>query len=233
MKIAIIGQGNVAWHLHRMLNSCNEIVAVNSRTLQQLPRDADLYLIAVSDDAIAELASKLPVLTGLVAHTSGSVSISALQPYASNIGVFYPLQTFSKESELEYSKIPVFIEAETDNNLKLLKNAANSFSKTVIQADSNRRRRLHIASVFACNYVNYLWKVADDILQADGLSLNMLQPLIDASINKIKYMTPSEAQTGPASRGDKRVVTEHIEWLHKNLPELEKLYATMASNIMN
>lgn len=230
--IAVIGRGRVGTHLCVALSDrAREVVSVDSRTLEELPADADLYLIAVSDSAVEEVARRLPPLRGVVAHTSGSVPMSVLAPYAERRGVFYPLQTFTKGAELDYAQIPVFTEANTEEAEQTLRECAALFTRRVHHADSARRRRLHIASVFACNYANHMWAIADRLLRADGLDLSVLEPLIEASVAKLRYMSPGQAQTGPASRGDTAVVEAHTRELAGT--PYAALYAQIAESIMH
>jgi len=233
MKISIIGQGNVAGHLVKALGEHHEVVHVNSRTLTGFSSDAEICLIAVSDDAICEVASRLPKFNGIMSHTSGSVPVSILRPYSQHPGVLYPLQTFSRQAKLDYSQIPVFIEATTTEDEDVLKAIAASFSSKVMQADSDRRRRLHIAAVFACNYVNRMWKIAADILAKDGIPFDYLFPLIEETAGKLHRLSPTEAQTGPAIRGDRNVVRQHQEWLHTHHPAFENIYTIIANNILD
>lgn len=232
MKISIIGGGNVATHLCVALSDkADEVVMVNSRTLEDLPEDSDIYIISVSDRAIAEVASRLPELPGIVAHTSGSVPMDVLSPYAKRYGVFYPLQTFTKWVDLDYSRIPVFIEGSDKSVATALTSLASLFTTHIHAADSILRKKLHVASVFACNYVNRLWTIADELLAADGLSLEVMRPLIDATVEKIHRLPPAEAQTGPASRGDRPVVEEHLKMLEGT--PYQEIYRLLADDIMN
>ncbi len=231
-KIAIVGQGNVGWHLSRMLKDKFELYEVNSRTIDNFPDQCDLCIICVKDDSISEVANKIPKFGGILVHTSGSKSIELLEGVADRYGVFYPLQTFTKGKALNYSEIPFFLEGSDDEVLNQLKSVASVVSDKIYEANSDRRRRLHIASVFACNYVNHLWKIADDILCEDGISLDVLHPLIEETVNKIKHFRPSDAQTGPAVREDIAVLDAHINFLSNNLP-LRDIYTLLAKSIIN
>lgn len=231
-KISIIGGGRVATHMCVALSDkADELISVNSRTLEDLPLDSDIYIISVSDDAIEQVAARLPRLAGIVAHTSGSVPMDILAPYADRYGVFYPLQTFTKGVEPDYARIPFFIEGNTPDTAQALQNLASLISTNVYSADSARRKKLHIASVFACNYVNYMFNIASHILEDEGLSLDVLHPLIQATVDKIQRMSPQQAQTGPASRGDMKVIAEHIKAL-SDTPYAET-YKLLASGIIN
>lgn len=213
-KVTIIGTGNVATHLCIALASkVDELINISSRELDDVPEDSDIYIIAVSDDAIVDVASSLPRLHGIVAHTSGSVPMDVLSPFFDNTGVFYPLQTFTKGAYLEYSAIPVFVEGSDVAVQGWLLGLASLFTTHLHKADSTRRRALHIAAVFACNFVNHMFEAADEILKENQLGIEVLMPLIEATVSKLKYMTPNEAQTGPAARKDTSVLQRHIREL--------------------
>lgn len=213
-SVTIIGGGNVATHLCIALaGKVDELISIPSRELEDLPLDSDIYIIAVSDKAIAEVATAMPSLSGVVAHTAGSVGMDVLSSRFKRAGVFYPLQTFTKGSDLDYSEIPVFVEG-TDSSVEAgLSELASLFTNHCMKADSARREKLHIASVFACNFANHLWDVADKLLREDGLTLEVLMPLIGATVEKLKHLTPHDAQTGPAVRKDMNVINRHLEKL--------------------
>ena len=213
MRIAIIGGGNVATHLYRAFsvsNECDMCLMVSSRTLEGLPEDADIYLIAVSD-----VAGRIPLVEGIVAHTSGSVGIEAIGNRHCNKGVFYPLQTFTKDSALDYADVPVFVEGSDGAVAEILVKAASVFSDHVLEADSGLRRRLHVAAVFACNFTNRLFGIAEGIMGDAGLDFRLLLPLIRQSIAKLETMSPAEA---------------HLEML-KSKPELCEIYGLLSDSI--
>ena len=231
-RITIIGQGNVATHLSEVLAiSGFDIYNVNSRTLANLRSDSDLYIISVSDDAIKDVLLKMPKLPGIVAHTSGSVSIEVLSGSADRFGVFYPLQTFTKNIKLKYDEIPFFIEGSNESVTEMLKTVALSISPKVYDADSQRRKCIHVASVFACNYVNHLWTIADEILKQQGLSIEVLFPLIDATVDKMHHLSPEKSQTGPAVRGDISIINSHLNYLEKS-DDIKKIYEILANSIL-
>lgn len=230
-RIVVIGQGNVAWHLCRWLAPIAEVIHVNSRSLEGLPAKADLYIISVSDGAIASVAQKLTNVDGAVIHTSGSSDIDTLPAEIKRRGVLYPMQTFTKGKELEYNMIPLFVEGSDSSVEQYLLEVATLMSCNVQTADSDKRRRIHLSAVFACNYVNYLFTLADDVLKIDGLNLSLLYPLIDETINKSRSITPEPAQTGPARRHDMVTIAKH-EALLSDYPEMKKLYGDMAAMIM-
>lgn len=232
IKVAIIGRGNVATHLYEALKNKAELTLVNPHTLENMPENPDIILISVSDRAISEVAAKINDQNAVIAHTAGSVPMSILNDISRNIGVFYPLQTFTKGVALDYSSIPVFIEGsnmETGNQLKSL---AYLFSNEVVEADSEARKKLHLASVFACNFTNALAAIASDILKDSGIQFDTIIPLMEQTVNKLHYLSPKDAQTGPAVRGDKNVMDMHSSMLKTN-PQYQKLYSLLSNIIYN
>lgn len=237
MKTAIIGRGNVATHIAKALSGKIEIVMVNPHTLEGLPPDSDIILISVSDDAIREVALKCRDLINqspktLIAHTSGSVGIQVLADCALETGVFYPLQTFSKNVALDYKEIPFFIEGSSENSFDRLCELARLISDNVFRADSEKRRRLHIAAVFACNFSNHLVNIADTLLHDQGMDYKVLLPLLKETVRKLETVTPAKAQTGPASRGDNNVISSHMAALSSK-PEFQHLYGSLSQSIIN
>lgn len=231
-KLAIIGRGNVATHLANAFR-CDmtmNITIVNPRTLEDMVWDADICLISVSDNAIPLVASALKDFKGIIAHTSGSTPMSVLNICNKNYGVFYPLQTFSKDKHIDYSRIPIFIEAANDFTKNALISLAGIMTQKVYEADSDKRSVLHLASVFACNYVNHLWSIADSILKDEGLNIEILYPLIEETVDKIHRCTPANAQTGPAIRSDSTTISHHINML-RSQPQLQNLYKILALDI--
>lgn len=232
-SICIIGQGNVGTHLCvAFAGKIEELYSIDSRTLEDLPIDADLYIISVSDDAIREVSSRLPQINGVVAHTSGSTSLDALDGINGKRGVFYPLMTFSKDSAIEYQKIPVFIEGSDTEAVSVLNEAANLFTTKVMQMNSSQRIKMHIASVFACNFVNSLWVAASDILKEENVPFSYFLPLIEATAEKLHYLSPEEAQTGPAKRGDMNIIDKQEQMLFDK-PELQKIYRDLSQLIIS
>lgn len=195
-----------------------------------LDREADLYLMAVTDDSITEILDRTKDCPGIWVHTSGSVDISVFEGKRERYGVFYPLQTFSKDKAVNMNVVPMFIEAsdrEVENELIAL---ASHVSGDVKPLDSEGRRRLHIAAVFACNFVNYMWVVADRELRRCGTDIRALAPLLRETVEKINTLSPLEAQTGPARRGDIKVMDSHMRMLHGGDA---KLYELISQQIYN
>lgn len=232
-RICIIGSGNVATHLALALQHVSEIVQIYSHTLSNakiladkiashpsttdnlstIISDADYYIISVKDDFIEKIAKEVPVTAGIWVHTSGSVPITVLAPYKNRYGVFYPLQTFSKQVNLDLSTVPIFIEGSDSKTADKLLNLAKQVSVKVETADSRRRQALHIAAVFACNFVNFMWIQADELLKEEGLDISYLQPLLQETLRKLNDCSPRESMTGPARRGDKNIISKHVNQL--------------------
>lgn len=236
--ISIIGTGNVATHLFKALSQYailppdSSIRIINSRTLNDLPDHSDLILISVKDDAIGSVAQRVTGKADMIAHTSGSVSIDILRDCAKHYGVFYPLQTFSKNSELNYLEIPFFIEGNDAETVSNLKTIAQSISSKVFEADSSKRKRLHIAAVFACNFSNHLVAIADDLLQEDGMDYKVLLPLLKETVRKLDTLPPKDAQTGPAVRNDQKVISSHEDMLADH-PDRLAIYRLLSSSILS
>lgn len=232
MKINIIGNGNVATHLGKALWGKADVNNVNSRTLENLNVDADISIISVSDNAIEEVADRIPPMPGIVAHTSGSVPMDILKGKHERCGVFYPLQTFSKDVELDYAKIPFFIEASDSLSEKKLLELAESISCNVRLANSEERKALHIASVFACNFTNHLWHISDTLLKENGFTFGMILPLLEETLRKVSAVSPFEAQTGPARRNDTKVTEAHSRLLSAH-PQYQEIYNLLTTSISN
>ena len=244
LHITLIGAGNVAWHLGAALARHNTIDAVFSRQLHhaqqlaaitggqaidqsgQLPTGSDIYIMAVCDDAINSLCEALPLLNGLVAHTSGSVPLSALGGFNRH-GVFYPFQTFSKQKVVCMEEVPILVEANNPSDLVLLGQLASTISKRVVEASSGQRLQLHIAAVFACNFTNHLYGIASDVLGEASLPFDLLYPLLHETTQKACSMNPYLAQTGPAVRGDAQVVNKHLMLLRDHL-QWQHIYRLMS-----
>ncbi|PPZ92206.1 DUF2520 domain-containing protein [Cloacibacterium normanense] len=244
MQIVLIGSGNVAFHLAKAFTEAqipiSQIFGRNTTELQKISEqfsipfstetlaDADLYIISVSDSSIAEVSSLIKNENALVAHTSGSVSREALSGNYRK-SVFYPLQTFSKSKNLDYSKIPFFIDAENENDEEILKNLASKISKNVIIANDEKRKYIHLTAVFACNFVNHLYARAKEISDSQNIPFDYFLPLIDETTQKIHELEPKLAQTGPAIRNDEKVLKLHESLLTDE--EKLKIYKTLNESI--
>lgn len=232
-QIFIIGSGNVAFHLAKAYADAGiDTFSINPHTLEGIPDSPGIGIIAVKDDAISEVASKLAGKGfSCLAHTSGSVGIDVLSGAAPGTGVFYPLQTFSKDRELNYSEIPFFIEGSSPEVEEKLQNLARLISKDVRHADSSMRRRMHVAAVFACNFSNHLVGIADTILRQGGAGYRILLPLMRETVAKLERLNPRQAQTGPAARGDRNIMDSHEKMLSSN-PDLKELYHIISESIL-
>lgn len=244
MRIVIVGSGNVAYHLaksfHEKSIEISQIFGRNGHDLKQISQlfkipfstsaiaDADIYLIAVNDDAIAEVSKTITAENCLVAHTSGSLPKEILIGNYRKAS-FYPLQTFSKNTFLNYSEIPFFIEAANDTDYEILSSLASSVSKNVMKSTHEKRKYIHLTAVFACNFVNHLYARAKEISDSQDIPFHYFLPLISETTSKIENVGPRLAQTGPAVRNDKRILKMH-EILITNDEQL-KIYRTMNESI--
>lgn len=256
IKTVIIGSGNVASCIAPALECAGviEVTAVFSPTLDhaatlakklqgaiavsnpaEVPTDALLYLVAVKDDAIAKLATTLPPVPGaLWLHTSGGVEASTLRPLSERFGVFYPLQTFSKGVDVDLEKVPIFIEASNESDIELVKALALAISPKVQFADGITRSKLHAAAVFACNFTNHLWAIADNILHREAnTDLSVLYPLLQETLRKAMTVPPAEAQTGPAVRADRGVIAKHCSLLTNEEAELYNILSERIISFYN
>ncbi|MDO9596015.1 MAG: F420-dependent NADP oxidoreductase [Lutibacter sp.] len=246
INIVILGGGNVAHHLTNALlqNSAANVVQVYNRSLEKINcfknntsitnnlsdlKEADIYILAVSDNAISELSSALNLKNKLVVHTSGSMAMDELKS-VSNKGVFYLLQSFSKERKIDFSNVPVCIEAETEKDLLLLETLAKSLSKNCYRINSDQRKSLHIAAVFVNNFVNHLYHIGHEICEQNKVPFEILLPLILETANKISTLSPLEAQTGPAKRNDTKTIEKHKAMLTENQIEI---YTLLTNSIYN
>lgn len=248
--IVMIGAGNLATNLALALSGAGKnIIAVYSRTLanaktladqcqakftnqiEQLPSTAHLYIIATTDSCIKQLSEKLGDIKGIVVHTSGSIPISVFSDHRKNYGVFYPLMTFSKHSQVSFADIPVCLEASSGRVLIALHLLAKSISKNIVEISSEKRKLLHLSAVFACNFTNVNYSIAEDLLHQNGLSFDLLKPLIIETAHKNVLGNPSENQTGPAYREDYITMHEQMQLL-KETPQYKELYELMSKLII-
>ncbi len=251
LNCTIIGAGNLATHLATaLLGKGYNISQVYSQTEKSAARlaqkvnagfvtdpseiksSAGIYFVAIKDDAIPIVLSKLVFKNKLMVHCSGSTPISVLQGYSENYGVMYPLQTFSKGRELDFSKIPVFIEANSKANLETIQKIASSLSGNVKELDSQKRHALHVAAVFACNFTNHMYHLADEVLKENGLPSEVLRPLIEETAQKVQELHPAKAQTGPAVRYDEKIISGHLKLLGQDTG-LKELYKSISKSIFD
>lgn len=228
-RTVLIGAGNVATRLGQALRQAgHEVLAVGGRTrTAAVPPSADVYIIAVADRSIAQVAAELAGVQGLVVHTAGSVPMNVLPQHRR--GVLYPLQTLSRARQIDFARVPLFVESDTD--LPLLESLASSLSRDVHVLDSERRRHLHLAAVFCSNFTNSLYSMAHRLLQAEGIPFDVLLPLIDETAAKVHCLTPVEAQTGPAVRWDTPVMEAQRALLPDD--DMKQIYTLLSNYIHN
>ncbi|MBK0384512.1 DUF2520 domain-containing protein [Pedobacter sp. SD-b] len=252
MKVAILGAGNVATHLAKALikagypvkqvwsrhhqNAVDLALQIGANSIQEiadLSKQIDVVIIAVKDDAIESIAAKVPPSNQprLVLHTSGSTNISVLEKHNQNCGVLYPLQTFSKHADLDFSNVPLLVEANHQQAEEQLMLLAKKLSKTVEKVNSENRMRIHVSAVFACNFTNHFYAIAEKLIAETNLDLDLIRPLILETAQKAMLNSPQIAQTGPARRNDELTINKHLDLL-KNNPPLQNLYAIVSQDIV-
>ncbi|TCC98739.1 Rossmann-like and DUF2520 domain-containing protein [Pedobacter hiemivivus] len=248
MKIVCIGSGNVATHMAKafeengadivqvwsreLVNAqalANEIGAQAISDLKLVDKYADLYLIAVKDDAIAKVAKELKEINGIVVHTSGATDMEVLAGFK-NYGVFYPLQTFSKQQPIDFIHVPLCLEANTEENMSALQLMAMKLTPLIYEVETKKREVLHVAGVFANNFVNHLYQLSHQILKKNDLDFELLRPLIMETAVKVQDALPEDVQTGPAVRNDKKTILKHEELL-KRTPHLQEIYKNLSNSI--
>lgn len=252
MKITIIGAGNVATHLaKRLYEKQHDILQILNRNLEHakllatqveaegidntrfLNLNADFYIVAVSDDAIKIIAEQLATILPkgkIIAHTSGATSSQVFKVFFENYGVFYPLQTFSKERQADFEKLPFCIDGSTDFTKNKLLALAKTICPNVYLIDDKQRSVLHVAAVFANNFTNYLITVSEQILAKENIPFDLLKPLINETVAKINDNTPQSMQTGPARRGDKVTLEKHQQYLNQ-YPDYQRIYELLSNHI--
>lgn len=247
-QITMIGAGNLATRLGIALHERGyRILQVYSRTRGsaealadrirstfttdpgEIKNDADIYVFSVKDDALLSVLERLPKLDGLFVHTAGSVPLDIFASYSKRYGVIYPLQTFSKNRDVDFSKIPICIEASDEKELAEIQDLGESISDHVLPVNSEKRKYLHLAGVFTCNFVNRMYDIGSELLSRQGLPFDMLLPLIDETAAKVHLLSPYDAQTGPAVRYDSRIMEKHLDLL--NTENLKTIYTLLSKNI--
>ncbi len=244
LRLSILGAGNVGGHLAKAFLTVEgvEVVQLYNRTPERLDTfrgmlpvtsrldglaPADVYLISVSDAAIPDVSRSLPP-EALWLHTSGSTPMEVLQNV--RIGVLYPLQTFSRDHQPDFSRVPFCIEARNAGDMEIIRRLASLLSEDVREMSSPRRLKLHIAAVFANNFTNYLWEIARRLGEESGMDFDILYPLLDETLAKIKRMPPDKAQTGPARRGDAVTVDKHLRLLEGTDRKIYKMLSEIIAN---
>jgi len=247
IRIIILGAGNVAQHLYTAFlkeESVTIIQCYNRKGIKihkdqkkeditndlSFLKEADIYILAVSDDAIGSISSALLHTNKLVVHTSGSVPMTTIKNH-NDRGVFYPLQTFSATKEVDFSSIPFCIEAERKEDVLLLKKLGQTLSKKIYEISSEQRNILHIAAVFVNNFTNHMFSVANDICSEHKVPFEILHPLIQETAKKIMYLNPEKAQTGPGIRKDTQTIERHLGILQKD--SQKELYTILTQAIQS
>jgi predicted short-subunit dehydrogenase-like oxidoreductase (DUF2520 family) len=247
IRITLIGSGNVAQHLIKAFTKSEliEIAQVFSRNKEKLTHllhsdkivtdfsaliATDLCIIAVSDNAISEVSRQLPFENQLVVHTSGTAPLDVLDS-RNRKGVFYPLQTFSKNKEVDFSEIPFCLEAENQIDFNVLETVAKSISNAVFAISSEQRRALHVSAVFVNNFANHLYQIGQQICEEHQVPFEILKPLIQETAEKIKTLNPAEAQTGPAKRNDSTTIEAHLKYLTNE--NQKNIYKILTQSIQN
>ena len=248
MNIVFLGAGNVATNLSQAIKDAGfRIWQVYSRSIESaqslanklkcgyttdikaIKTDADVYFFSVVDNALPAVIATMPPNDGLWVHTSGSVPMDVFRGYAKHYGVMYPLQTFSKQRAIDLSHVPLFLEANASDDYELLFDVACFLSHTIINMSSDKRKHVHLAAVFACNFSNHLYTLASRILDKQGVDWRLLQPLLFETIAKLNDMPPVRAQTGPAVRGDHAIMEQHLSMLEDE--QMRKIYSLISENI--
>jgi predicted short-subunit dehydrogenase-like oxidoreductase (DUF2520 family) len=248
-RVVIIGSGNVATSLAHALAAHCGVVQIYSRQmahaqslassigcenatddLHALVTDADAYIIAVRDDAIADVVAAVPDNGALWVHTSGSKPIDLFAGCRSRCGVLWPMQSFSREMVVPLDDVHFFVEANNADALEDLMALGRMLSRHVVEADSVKRRQLHVASVFSCNFANHMWTLAAEVLAESDLPFDAMKPLIRTTVEKLDHLAPAQSQTGPAIRHDSRVIDSHLSMLDGDKREI---YRLVSDSIMN
>ncbi len=250
-SIVLIGAGNVGYHLGQRLHERGfPVLQVYSRTLAKARRlaksikskatdrleatrtDADIYILAVHDNAIETVVSALPTGEKLVVHTSGATPSTVLAPYSKRFGIFYPLQTFSVDKTVDFEQIPICVHANSEMDLQRLEQLALHLSPKVYRIDDAQRAILHVAAVFVNNFTNYLFQVGYNILESENLPFDLLRPLISETAQKVQQNDPFAMQTGPAIRNDRTTIEKHLQYLEQ-FPAYQELYKILTQHIQN
>jgi predicted short-subunit dehydrogenase-like oxidoreductase (DUF2520 family) len=229
MKIVLIGRGRLATNLeHALLSAGHEVASINSHTLEALPLEADVYIVAVKDAALADVirAATKGRESQLFVHTAGSMPMDIFKGLTVHYGVFYPMQTFSKERLVDFNDISVFLETNDAVSMERLKMLSTTLTTHIYELDSEGRKHLHLAAVFACNFVNHCYALSAEVLAAKGLPFSVMLPLVDETAQKVHELSPREAQTGPAVRGDQNIMQMQANMLAGN-PAVKQIYEAL------
>jgi predicted short-subunit dehydrogenase-like oxidoreductase (DUF2520 family) len=247
IRVTLIGSGNVAQHLIQAFGQTTavELVQVFSRQPQTVThlvspnkiisdfnqlKAVDVIIIAVTDAAVAEVSNQIQLKNQLVVHTSGSVTMDALNG-KNRKGVFYPLQTFSKSKAIDFKVVPICLETENETDYQTLEAVAKAISTVIYNVTSEQRKALHVAAVFVSNFVNHLYQIGEDICIENQLDFAILKPLIQETANKIMTLSPSKAQTGPAKRQDSQTINTHLTFLTND--HQKEIYKLLTKSIID
>lgn len=250
MKVVFIGAGNVATHMATAMSACGfNVIQIYSRTdesarilaskigesttytnqISNINPNADIYIFSLKDSVLQEIASSITPNSGIWVHTAGSMPLEIFEGLNQHYGVIYPLQTFSKNKPLDWSNVPIFLEASDQKTLDILYGVALQISSKVYELSSEKRKYVHLTGVFACNFTNYMYSVSADILKKADLPFDVALPLIEETCNKVHTLSPIEAQTGPAVRYDENVMKKHLNLIDDE--QLKELYRLMSEKI--
>lgn len=254
MNVSFIGSGNLAWHLAPALDntefSVREVYSHQNKNAEALVKrlysakvrasldfsdsTSKIFIIAVPDDVIEDIANEISLPDdAILVHTSGSQPLNVLAySLTSRIGVFYPLQTFTKGRKVDFSEIPLFIESGDSATEKVLSKMAGAITKKVYRISSAQRIALHVAAVFASNFTNHMLTISQDVLRENKLEFDWLKPLIAETINKSLSLGPEESQTGPAKRGDLETLDKHVAFLQEE-EGVSEIYKVISQHIVD
>ena len=251
MDIVMVGAGNLATHLACALYEqgyrirqvysrteesasllANQVEADYTNQVEKLCPHAAIYICALKDDVLLTLIPQLTAVNpnALWLHTAGSIPMDVWEGHVERYGVIYPLQTFSKHRKVDFKQIPIFIEVKHEGDLGTLDYMAHRLTDKVYRVSSEGRKRLHLAAVFACNFTNHMYALTQELLDDYGLPFDVMLPLIDETTQKVHRLSPKQAQTGPAARGDKKVMDAHRKML-ADKPQLECIYQLLSDSI--
>lgn len=245
-KITILGAGNVAYHFAKQISENKKLILqqiynqsefsshfdkINTEKINDLSqiKPADLHLICIKDEEISSFSKKLPFENQLVVHTSGNTDMLLLDK-KNRRGVLYPVQSFSKDKELDFKELSFCIEAENKADLLLLMDIAKSFSEKIYIMDSAQRKFLHISAVFLNNFSNHIWFISEEICKRNNIPFEILKPLLAETYQKTQDLSFFEAQTGPARRGDTQTIDAHLQLLENNEKEIYKILTNSIRN---
>jgi len=248
--IVIVGAGNMAWHLCREFTKAgikiSKIINRSAGPAKELSeitegqfitdfntpnKDTKVIILAINDSYLEEVLSKINISDNIIMHTSGSIGMNILSGRSTRFGVFYPFQTLTKYVETDFSELPILTEASDNETHRLIDVLASKISSTVHRIDSEQRRKLHLAGVFANNFTNHLMTCTFDYLEKNKIDKNLIMPLIRETFRKLEQISPNDAQTGPARRNNKAIIQSHLEMLNDD-PELKNLYKAISDSII-